>query len=161
MPFMFLILNAKFYRHIDDYIYTYFLSFFILIWVNDTFAYLTGKLLGKHKLWESISPNKTIEGLAGGIIFTVVSGFFLKQIGWMEINSNLKLISTTLLVSLTATLGDLFESKLKRLANIKDSGAIMPGHGGAMDRFDSVILVAPFVFYAITLLAKASIEVIK
>lgn len=142
LPIIFLTINTKFGKNTNDYQYSYFLSFFILIWANDTFAYLSGKLLGKHKLWENISPNKTIEGFAGGVVFTILSAYLLKKIGWMNVHT-MQAISISIFVSLAATVGDLFESKLKRLANVKDSGNIMPGHGGFLDRFDGVLFAAP------------------
>jgi len=125
------------------------LSVFILIWVNDTFAYLIGKSFGKHKLLERISPKKTIEGFLGGAAFTLVTSYLLTYLytenNTTTINSTFWIVQA-LIIIIFATLGDLVESKFKRSANVKDSGNIMPGHGGILDRLDSVIFVAPFVF---------------
>ena len=117
----------------------------ILIWVNDSFAYLIGKNFGKTKLFERISPRKTIEGFIGGLVFSMISTLLLSK----YLNTNLTLFNWLILaalVSILGTLGDLIESKFKRQANIKDSGAIMPGHGGILDRLDSLLFVAPFVY---------------
>lgn len=118
---------------------------FILIWTNDTFAYVVGKSIGKHKLFERISPKKTIEGFLGGLTFSILSSIAIAKffIG----TSNIGIwIGIAILVSIFATLGDLIQSKFKRLAGVKDSGKIMPGHGGVLDRLDSIIYVAPFIF---------------
>jgi phosphatidate cytidylyltransferase len=127
------------------------ISIFILIWTNDTFAYIVGKSIGKHKLLEKISPKKTIEGFFGGMIFSVLAGFLISK---YYFNPNPNYFNTSILIwtvsaviiSVFSTLGDLIESKFKRIAGVKDSGKIMPGHGGILDRLDSVIFVAPFVF---------------
>lgn len=116
----------------------------LLIWTNDTMAYITGSFIGKRKLMPSVSPKKTIEGTLGGIFFTFMvallwqnmSGFFN---GW-----NWTILA--LIASVAGTIGDLVESKLKRMADVKDSGSIMPGHGGALDRFDSLLFAAPIAF---------------
>lgn len=120
------------------------LSIFILIWVNDTFAFLVGKTFGKHKLFEKVSPKKTIEGFVGGFIFSIVAGIILAQ--FLMLQSYIHWIFIAVLASFFGTLGDLVESKFKRIANVKDSGNIMPGHGGVLDRLDSIIFVAPIVF---------------
>jgi phosphatidate cytidylyltransferase len=120
------------------------ISIFILIWTNDTFAYLVGKSFGKHKLFERVSPKKTVEGFVGGIVFAVVASFIISNyyIG----GAQTIWIFITLIVSVFGTLGDLIESKLKRIAGVKDSGNIMPGHGGVLDRLDSIIFVAPIIY---------------
>jgi len=121
------------------------IGIFILIWTNDTFAYLVGKSIGRNKLFERISPKKTIEGFIGGFVFTVVAGIIIAK--YLLNTSNLTIwIGTAILVSIFATLGDLIQSRFKRIAGVKDSGKIMPGHGGILDRLDSMIFVAPFVF---------------
>ena len=120
------------------------LSIFILIWVNDTFAFLVGKTFGKHKLFEKVSPKKTIEGFVGGFIFSIVAGIILAQ--FLMLQSYIHWVFIAVLASVFGTLGDLVESKFKRIANVKDSGNIMPGHGGVLDRLDSIIFVAPIVF---------------
>ena len=119
------------------------ISIMILIWTNDTFAYLVGKNFGKHKLFPSVSPKKTIEGFIGGMIFTVISGVILAKFYTESIISIWIVIA--IIVSIFSTLGDLIQSKFKRVAGIKDSGKIMPGHGGILDRLDSIIFVIPFI----------------
>lgn len=120
------------------------ISIFILIWTNDTFAYIVGKSIGKHKLYERISPKKTIEGFIGGIVFSVIAGILISKyyIG----GSILIWTVSPIIIGIFSTLGDLIESKFKRIAGVKDSGNIMPGHGGILDRLDSIIFVAPFVY---------------
>jgi len=121
------------------------LSIFIMIWCNDTFAYICGKLLGKHKLYEKISPKKTIEGFIGGLIFTQIASLILFK--YTEIQASLTFwLVMGLSISIIGTIGDLVESKYKRQAGIKDSGSIMPGHGGVLDRLDSILFAAPFLF---------------
>ena len=123
------------------------ISIFILIWTNDTFAYIVGKSIGKHKLLEKISPKKTIEGFIGGIIFTVLASYIIAKyyIQIKEVNTFIWII-IALIVSVFGTIGDLIESKFKRIAGVKDSGKIMPGHGGVLDRLDSIIFAAPIVY---------------
>lgn len=116
---------------------------FVLIWTNDTFAYLVGKSIGKRKLFERISPKKTIEGFLGGGVFTVLVSMLLAHYFFKE--SMLIWGLQALIVVVMATLGDLVESKFKRSAGVKDSGSIMPGHGGVLDRLDSIIFVAPYI----------------
>lgn len=119
-------------------------SIFILIWTNDTFAFIVGKSIGKHKLFERISPKKTIEGFIGGIAFAVLAGILIAE---YYIFQPLHIwIIIAFIVGILGTVGDLVESRFKRLAEVKDSGKIMPGHGGILDRLDSVIFAAPFVF---------------
>jgi phosphatidate cytidylyltransferase len=123
----------------------------LLIWSNDTFAYLGGSILGKHKMIERVSPGKTWEGTIFGVLMTIGSGyiiarFFLDQEVW-------KWLVLGILVPVLATLGDLVESLIKRQAGIKDSGRIMPGHGGILDRFDSLIFVSPFLVVVVQLTA--------
>lgn len=127
----------------DSNNWLYLIGMFILIWTNDTFAYLTGRFLGKTKLFERISPKKTWEGTLGGIVFSVVASVLLAH--YMADDLVFWIISAVL-ISLGAIFGDLFESMLKRNAGIKDSGNIMPGHGGVLDRFDAALLGAP-IFY--------------
>lgn len=120
------------------------IGIFVLIWVNDTFAYLVGKSIGKHKLFVRVSPKKTIEGFLGGMVFTIITGvliglYFLEE-------PVFKWVVIAVISVVFSTLGDLIQSKFKRGANVKDSGTIMPGHGGIYDRLDSIIFVAPFVF---------------
>lgn len=120
------------------------IGIFVLIWANDTFAFLCGKNFGKRKLLERVSPKKTVEGFVGGWLFALlfawpVSNYIASEPFWQWL-----ILASA--VSVFGTIGDLVESKFKRLAGVKDSGKIMPGHGGLLDRLDSVIFVAPFVF---------------
>ena len=126
------------------------LAFFILLWSNDTFAYLTGKFLGKHKLMENVSPQKTWEGFVGGIAFAVLAGFLLKE--QVSILSGNKWIFISIIVGVFGTMGDLYESRIKRWAGVKDSGQIMPGHGGVLDRFDGVMFSIPIVLGILSLI---------
>ena len=120
------------------------LSLIIFIWVNDSFAFFVGKNLGKRKLFESVSPKKTIEGFLGGVFFTLITAFIVSY--FCDFLSLTNLIVISLIASILGTIGDLVESKFKRQANTKDSGTIMPGHGGILDRLDSLLFVAPFVY---------------
>lgn len=120
------------------------LAVFVIIWVNDTFAYLTGSLLGKHKLSPKISPNKSWEGLIGGLVGTWGVALLIYWLEAYAKNSYIPFTATQWLALGTAimifgTLGDLFESLIKRTVGVKDSGNIMPGHGGLLDRLDSVL----------------------
>ena len=120
------------------------IGIFILIWVNDSFAYLVGRTFGKHKLFERVSPKKTIEGFMGGFIFAIIASYFLYLY-----SNELTLPQWAILavvVVIAGTLGDLVESKFKRMAGVKDSGAILPGHGGLLDRLDSLVFAAPFAY---------------
>ena len=119
------------------------LALILMIWMNDTMAYLVGSFIGKTP-FSKISPKKTWEGTAGGAILTIAgaaiwghySGYY-RMIDW---------IALALCAAIAGTAGDLLESKLKRLADVKDSGTMMPGHGGALDRFDSLLIATPFAF---------------
>ncbi|MBI3510005.1 MAG: phosphatidate cytidylyltransferase [Bacteroidetes bacterium] len=129
------------------YNYPPLLTFIILIWVNDTMAYLCGKFLGRHKLFERISPKKTWEGFIGGMIFTIVAGGMIAN--WFIGNPHnyrheILWILMGFTISITGVLGDLAESLFKRSIGIKDSGNIFPGHGGILDRFDALFLATPF-----------------
>lgn len=120
------------------------LGFFIQIWLYDTFAYIFGVWIGKHRLFERVSPKKSWEGAIAGTVFTVGLSFFLPLLfphllwyNWMILGG---------IVVITSTYGDLVESLFKRSLNIKDSGNLLPGHGGVLDRFDSVLIAAPIAF---------------
>ncbi len=125
---------------------------FILVWSNDTFAYLIGKNFGKHKLLERISPKKTIEGFIGGMLGALLAGYIIFKV--LEHYSQLDTLKyplwmwivMALIVAIFGTIGDLIQSKFKRQAGVKDSGIIMPGHGGLYDRLDSIIYASPFVY---------------
>jgi phosphatidate cytidylyltransferase len=120
------------------------ISLFVLIWTNDTFAYLTGKKWGKHKLLERISPKKTWEGFVGGIVVAIGAGLILSNYYLHEPWYIGVLFAT--MAGAMGTLGDLVESKLKRQCGVKDSGSFMPGHGGALDRLDSLLFVTPWIY---------------
>ncbi len=139
--FVFLILIANPKHRFEPLIL---LGSFILIWVNDTFAFLVGKNFGKQKLFSKISPKKTVEGFLGGLFFSCVASYFIATFT-ETLNFNHWLI-LAIIISVFGTLGDLIESKFKRQANVKDSGIIMPGHGGLLDRLDSIIFASPFVY---------------
>jgi len=132
----------------QDGVYNYKLplSVFILVWVNDSGAYVSGISIGKHKFFERISPKKTWEGTIGGFVFTLI-GAYIISLYWTELNSTQWIIFGGI-ISVMAALGDLVESMFKRHIGIKDSGNILPGHGGILDRFDAVIFALPMaVFY--------------
>ncbi|WP_144892646.1 phosphatidate cytidylyltransferase [Flavobacterium tiangeerense] len=148
LPFVFI---TKISFGVIDYNPKIIIGLFILIWTNDTFAYIVGKSIGKTKLLEKISPKKTVEGFLGGLLFAVVAGYliskyYIKAKPEFSDRSILIWTSIAVIVGVAGTIGDLIESKFKRIANVKDSGNIMPGHGGILDRLDSVIFVAPLIF---------------
>ena len=124
-------------------------GFFILLWANDTGAYLIGISFGRHRLMERISPKKSWEGFFGGVIITALAAWFLS--GWLGVINSTGWIIVSVIISIAGTYGDLIESMLKRSLGVKDSGAIMPGHGGFLDRFDSVIISFPMVYLYISL----------
>ncbi|WP_136479945.1 phosphatidate cytidylyltransferase [Cognatitamlana onchidii] len=149
--FVFLILIANYYQSYNPLIL---LGAFILIWVNDSFAYLVGKNFGKQKLFEAISPKKTVEGFLGGLFFSCVASYFIATFtATLNFTSWLLL---SIIISVFGTLGDLIESKFKRQAHVKDSGVIMPGHGGLLDRLDSIIFAAPFIYLFLRILHYVS-----
>ena len=118
---------------------------FCLIWINDIFAYLTGMAFGKHKLFERISPKKTIEGSIGGLVMTVVTAYLVNHY-WLNFWSTWEMIGLAAVVVVFGSLGDLCESMMKRQAGVKDSGNVIPGHGGILDRFDATFLAVPAVW---------------
>jgi phosphatidate cytidylyltransferase len=127
-----------------DFLYELPLGFFVILWINDSGAYFVGRWLGKRKLYPSISPNKTWEGLMGGITLSLLAGagiahFFdqLESVHWMVMAAS---------IAILANVGDLFESLLKRSSGVKDSGKLIPGHGGALDRFDGLLIALPVVY---------------
>jgi phosphatidate cytidylyltransferase len=119
------------------------LGIIFLIWSNDTFAYIGGSLFGKNKMIERVSPGKTWEGTITGVILTLALSFIFEYIYILD---DLPWSVLGISIPVVAAIGDLVESKLKREAGIKDSGNILPGHGGILDRFDSLIFVSPFVY---------------
>jgi len=126
------------------------IGFFLLIWANDTGAYLTGVTIGRHKLFERISPKKSWEGFFGGFITAMLAAWLLS--GWLGVVDRTHWVIIAAIVSIAGTYGDLIESMLKRSLGVKDSGTIMPGHGGFLDRFDSAIISFPLVYLFISLL---------
>lgn len=122
--------------------YLFFLM--VTIWVNDSTAYLVGSLIGKHKLNPEISPKKTVEGALAGFLVCIIAGMVFAQFIGMDI---LHAVILGALVSVIAQTSDLVESMIKRDARVKDSGSVMPGHGGILDRMDSFILTAPVMYY--------------
>lgn len=122
----------------------YLTAYFLITWIYDTGAYLVGKNFGRHKFFERISPKKTWEGTIGGVVVAIAAA-----IGLYYISDGIQvihLLALTLIVILFGTFGDLAESLFKRSLNLKDSGSILPGHGGILDRFDTIFVSAPFVF---------------
>src|SRR5262249_36244654 len=127
---------------------------FVVIWINDIFAFLVGKTIGKHKLASTISPNKTVEGAIGGLLFGVIAGIVYTKLMRPETNLNqvvLSLIALGVLIGIFSQLGDLCESQIKRAAGVKDSGWLFPGHGGVLDRIDSLLFGAPALYYYVSL----------
>lgn len=125
------------------------------LWINDTMAYIVGSLIGKTPLTR-ISPKKTWEGTIGGIILAMITmglvGYFVSsELDW---DSVMEWVSVAAITSIAGAFGDLLESKLKRMADVKDSGQILPGHGGFLDRFDSLLLAAPFVWVYVILFMR-------
>lgn len=120
------------------------LGFFILVWMYDTGAYLVGSAIGKRRLFERISPKKSWEGAIGGVLIAVLSAYLISL--FFSVLQYTDWITIALIIVITGTYGDLTESMLKRKLHIKDSGTILPGHGGLLDRFDSVLFAAPAVF---------------
>jgi phosphatidate cytidylyltransferase len=122
-----------------------FYSLFI-IWATDSGAYFIGRALGKRKLWPEISPNKTVEGFIGGIVCAVIIGIIFAL--FTNINATVSsLIGITIFLSIFGQIGDLVESAFKRHFNVKDSGQFLPGHGGILDRFDSLLFVWPLLHF--------------
>lgn len=125
-------------------------SLFVLIWINDTFAYLIGMSFGRHHLFPAISPKKTWEGSFGGAVFCLLSAFIAARYFPVLTLTEWMIFATAVVIF--ATLGDLVESMLKRSYQLKDSGNIMPGHGGILDRFDATLGVAPVAFFILLII---------
>ena len=126
------------------------LAIFIFIWVNDTGAYLVGSRWGKRRLAPSISPKKSVEGSIGGLLLVLLSAVILRLLLFPEL-SWLRILLIATVVAVFGTIGDLFESSLKRQAGVKDSGKLIPGHGGILDRIDSLLLAVPAVYLLLAL----------
>ena len=127
------------------------LAIFIFIWVNDTGAYLVGSRWGKRRLAPSISPKKSVEGSIGGLLLVLLSAVVLRLLLFPEL-SWLRILLIATVVAVFGTIGDLFESSLKRQAGVKDSGKLIPGHGGILDRIDSLLLAVPAVYLLLAFL---------
>jgi phosphatidate cytidylyltransferase len=146
-PMFLMPIIANFHESNDGWILA---SVFILIWISDSFAYLVGRRFGKRKLFERISPNKTIEGLLGGIVFTLIGSLALSY--FVPIFSVTGWLGMAVIVLIFGTTGDLFESALKRSFKLKDSGNFMPGHGGILDRIDSLLMTLPIAYFYLRIL---------
>ncbi|MCK5440590.1 MAG: phosphatidate cytidylyltransferase [Maribacter sp.] len=138
----------------NDFAKLLIMGIFILIWVNDSFAYIVGSTIGRTKLFKAISPKKTVEGTLGGFVFTMIAAYFFGK--YEPIISPLQWIILAAVIVIFGTLGDLIESKFKRAAGVKDSGAIIPGHGGMLDRLDSMVFAAPFAYLTLKIFTYVS-----
>ena len=118
----------------------------LVVWTTDSGAYFVGRKLGKNKLWPEISPKKTVEGFVGGIVIAVIFAIGMQAI-YPFMNSYVSLIFVTIFASIIGQMGDLVESAIKRHFDVKDSGTILPGHGGILDRFDSLLFVVPLLHF--------------
>lgn len=134
-----------------SYRYVYVLALLVFIWVNDSFAYLTGMAFGKHRLFERISPKKSWEGFVGGAAVSIASSLIFAHY-FMNL-STVAWLGFAAVTVIFGTWGDLFESLIKRTLGVKDSGNMIPGHGGILDRFDSTILVIPAIFVYLEIIA--------
>lgn len=139
-----------YHPYTDGFDYQVVLFLFLILWMNDTGAYITGRLIGKHKMFPRISPKKSWEGLAGGLLMALLTTWLSRPL-FPDVPL-LHLWVLCLVIVIAGTFGDLVESTWKRAAGVKDSGKLMPGHGGILDRFDSLIFAAPAVYIIITLL---------
>ena len=134
-------------------------AIFILLWVNDSAAYIVGSLMakrkgGNHKMFPRVSPAKSWEGLIGGFIVDLIAGYVFYRIGWTADMGLVNSLLLALAAGVFGTLGDLMESLLKRTIGVKDSGKFMPGHGGVLDRFDSLMLAVPMIYFLFIYLPK-------
>lgn len=127
------------------------LGLIIINWCNDSFAYFTGRIFGKTPLAPEISPKKTIEGALGGIAFGILAAYLLNIFMFQQAFPIEKIIVLGFTVCVAGITGDLYESKMKRLAGIKDSGQLLPGHGGFLDRFDSFFYIIPVGIFVISI----------
>jgi len=144
LPLTLLNYLAFIYEANGIYHYAIILSLFIFIWVNDSFAYLSGSLLGKHRMFERISPKKSWEGFIGGVVFTVIAAIIYAHF-YTQLSLTIW-VGFAIVTIIFGTLGDLIESLIKRTLDVKDSGNMLPGHGGLLDRIDSIIFAIPAQF---------------
>lgn len=140
IPFSIIVILSYQSSHESPYV----IGMLLLIWTNDTFAYLSGRFFGKTKLFERISPKKTWEGTIGGIIFTVIVSYLISL--WGDNSDLIFWVISALIIAPCSIFGDLLESLFKRSLNVKDSGNILPGHGGILDRFDATLFTVPFFY---------------
>ena len=119
---------------------------YLLTWTFDTFAYLFGVKFGKHKIMPLISPKKSWEGFIGGLLATLIVSYVIYDLDFFEGIDLISIIIITFILPFTATLGDFIESHLKRQANVKDSGNVIPGHGGMLDRIDALMITIPIIY---------------
>lgn len=149
VPFTFF--HALAYLH-GGFNFHYPLAFLIMLWGNDTGAYLSGRFLGKHKLFERHSPKKTWEGFIGGVLISagiaLIIAHYYTDMEWY------KWVIMAVIIGTFGTMGDLVESMFKRSINVKDSGGILPGHGGLLDRFDGLFIAAPVVYTFLYLISN-------
>lgn len=150
LPIIWIVLPFALMQYIGNIDLGLIMMIFICTWVNDSGAYLTGMSVGIHHLWERHSPNKTWEGTIGGVVFAILCAIFVgpvfaDQFAWWH------WLFIGLVCGVFGTLGDLVESMFKRYCGVKDSGNIMPGHGGILDRFDSLLMIIPFIAALIAL----------
>lgn len=148
----FLALNLL--RNSQEYGSSYVMYLFLIIWIADSAAYFAGRTWGKHKLIPNVSPGKSWEGVAGGIVATLIAAFFAIDILNITSTQSIMFILVTLVTVVYSVIGDLSESMFKRMANIKDSGKILPGHGGILDRIDSLTSGLPVFLTGLWLMEK-------
>lgn len=147
----FILLNVLVFCFTNEYTPIYILAVLIFIWVNDSFAYLTGMAFGKRKLFERISPKKSWEGFIGGAFFSMLSSIAFHKI--TDTHSVLIWIGFAAITVVAGTFGDLIESLIKRTLQVKDSGNTIPGHGGLLDRLDSTIFAIPAIVVYLALVS--------
>ncbi len=138
----------------NDFAHLLIMGVFILIWVNDSFAYLVGMSIGRTKLYPAVSPKKTIEGSIGGLVFAIIAAYFIAK--YDTSLTSIQWVTLAVVIVVMGSLGDLVESKFKRIAGVKDSGAILPGHGGMLDRLDSLVFAAPFAYLTLNIFINVS-----
>jgi phosphatidate cytidylyltransferase len=147
MGWFYILLPLFLLAHLSNLSFTLAAAPLLLTWTNDTFAYLGGRFFGKKSLFARISPKKTWEGTIIGIIFSAICGVLLSVFTDISI---IFWLSTSIIVSVASILGDLFESLFKRSLDIKDSGKLLPGHGGILDRFDATFFAVPLYYLLLT-----------
>lgn len=150
IPFFFMFLSLTRQMEMGEYLVWY---VFIGAWISDSFAYLVGSKIGKHK-FSKISPNKSIEGSVAGVLFTAIFfGIYTNFLITKGLNLNIaEMVIVGIFASIISQIGDLSASAIKRHCDIKDFGTIMPGHGGILDRFDSIILISPYIYIILQIL---------